>query len=186
MPTLEQVQKQIDALPHKYVFYTKKEIRHLPKILGEGENILALTSGYMDKKTWLLVCTNKRVLFINSGMFFGLRQIQMNLDRIQSMDSSHIIFFGTIRFWDGASSVAVNMVLKPSIEPFVRTTQEAMDRYKRQMAFDIASNVNKVSGATGALTPKLTEELERLSKLKAAGHLSEEEFAAAKIKLLGK
>lgn len=187
MPTMEQVQKQIDALEHKYIFYTKKEIRHLPKILGEGETILALTSGYMDKKTWLLVCTNRRVLFINSGMFFGLRQIQMNLDRIQSMDSSHIIFFGTIRFWDGASSVSINMVLKNSIEPFVRITQEAMDRYKRQMAFDIASNVNKVAASpTGALTPKLTEELERLSKLKAAGHLSEEEFAAAKIKLLGK
>jgi len=57
MPTLEQVKKQIENLPDRYIFYTKKEIKHLPKILGEGETILALTSGFRDGKTWLCVCT---------------------------------------------------------------------------------------------------------------------------------
>jgi len=128
-------------------------------------------------------CASARILLLNSGMFFGLHQIQMNLDRIQSIDSSHVIFFGKIRFWDGASSVEINLVLKSSIEPFVRNTQDAMDRYKRQMAFDIANSVNKVAAAP--LTPKLTDELERLSKLKESGALSSEEFAAAKNKLLG-
>lgn len=182
MPTLEQVKKQIAALPDRYIFYTGKEIRYLPKILGEGEDILAITSGYLDARTWLAVCTNRRVLLIHRGMFFGLRQIQMNLDRIQSIDSSFTIFFGSMRFWDGASSIGINLVLKSSIAPFVKTTQEAMDRYKRQMAHDIGSAVtNAGRPASGA---NIADELERLSKLKAAGHLSEAEFAAAKIKLL--
>jgi hypothetical protein len=178
MPTLDQVRTQIANLPHKYIFYTKKEIRHLPKILGDDEAILALTSGYRDGKTWLAVCTNRRLLLINSGMFFGLRIVQMNLDRIQSMDSSHVIFFGTIRFWDGASSVEINLVLKQSIEPFMTTTQQAIDLYKRDLAYGMANHV--VKGG-----PKLTDELERLSRMKAAGMLSEEEFNSAKAKLLG-
>lgn len=188
MPTLEQVRKQIDNLPDRYVFYTQKEIRYLPKILGEGEEILALTSGYLDGRTWLAVCTSRRVLLIHRGMFFGLRQIQMNLDRIQSIDSSFTIFFGSLRFWDGANSVGINLVLKSSIAPFVRVTQDAMDRYKRQMAYDVANTVTSAARSTAGASPslKLTDELERLAKLKADGHLSEEEFLAAKNKLLGK
>lgn len=180
MPTLDQVKKQIAELPHRYIFYTTKEIRYLPKVLGEGENILALTSGYLDGRTWLAVCTNRRVLLINRGMFFGLRQQQMNLDRIQAIDSSYTIFFGSIRIWDGANSIGINLVLKQSIMPFVKTTQEAMDNYKRHMVYDIANNVQNVR----ATSVNMTDELERLSKLKAAGHLSEQEFAAAKVKLL--
>lgn len=182
MPTLDEIRKQIKALPHGYVFYTRKEIRYLPKILNEGEKVLAITSGYMNKHTWLAVCTNKRVLFLDRGMFFGLRQVQMNLDRIQSIDSSYTILFGRIRMWDGASSISIGLVLKSSIGPFVRTVQDAIDTYKRTMAYDIANSITGTGSNTG--TPKLTDELERLAKLKAEGHLSEEEFQAAKTKLI--
>lgn len=185
MQTLEGIWKQINALPHKYVFYTRKEIRALPEILNDGERILALTSGFVDGKTWLAICTDRRVIFLNRGMFFGLRQKQMNLDRIQSIDSSHIIFFGTIRLWDGASAIEIRMVLKSSIAPFVRTVQDAMDYYKRQMAVDLANRVSSANAtAKAANAEKITAELERLSKLKAEGHLSEQEFMAAKAKLL--
>ncbi|MEJ0009876.1 MAG: hypothetical protein WDN72_04710 [Alphaproteobacteria bacterium] len=44
MPTLKEVWQQIDKLPHKYIFYTRKEIRYLPQVLSEGEHIYALTS----------------------------------------------------------------------------------------------------------------------------------------------
>ena len=88
MPTLDVIWQQINSLPHKYIFYTRKEIRYLPKIMGDDERVLALTSGFMNNRSWLAVCTNRRVLFIDRGMFFGLRQLQMNLDRIQAIDSS--------------------------------------------------------------------------------------------------
>lgn len=182
MPTLQDVQRQIEALPHKYIFYTRKEIRYLPKVLSEDERILALTSGFMDNHTWLCVCTNHRVLFLDRGMFFGLRQVQMNLDRIQSIDSSFTIFFGRLRLWDGASSISIGLVLKSTIAPFVRTVQEAMDQYKRQMAHDMLQSVTGVAPQrtpTGWLT-----ELERLAELKRSGQLTEQEFQDAKKKLL--
>jgi hypothetical protein len=188
MPTLAQIWKQIDALPHRYVFYTKKEIRYLPEVLAEGERILALTSGYMNTSTWLCVCTDRRVLFLDRGMFFGLRQVQMSLDRIQSIDSSYTIFFGSLRFWDGASSITIKMVLKSSIHPFVKTVQEAMDVYKRQMVYDLANsaqNAHHTAQSTGSITkPDMVAELERLGKLREAGHLSDAEFQQAKQKLL--
>jgi hypothetical protein len=188
MPTIDQVWSQINVLPHKYIFYTRKEIRYLPKVLNDNEQILALTSGFMNNRTWLAVCTNRRVLFLNRGMFFGLRQLQMNLDRIQAIDSNFGLVFGAIRVWDGAASMTIGMILKSSVAPFVKTVQDAMDKYKRLMVHDLAStatNAHTTATVAGSLDNQLINELERLAKLKADGHLSEQEYAAAKAKMLG-
>lgn len=192
MPSLQQIEQQIAAIPHRYIFYTKKEIRYLPKILGENERILGITSGYINKSTWLCVCTNSRVLFLHRGMIYGLHQVQMNLDRIQSIDSSQGIFFGSIRMWDGASSIAVNLVLKSSIAPFVKTVQQAMDHYKRHMVYDLMQNAQQAKASkapAGAPTQaqsetRLIDELERLAKLNQQGAISDQEFMLAKKALL--
>jgi len=188
MQTLDQIWQQINSLPHKYIFYTRKEIRYLPKVLSDNERILALTSGFMNNRTWLAVCTNRRVLFLDRGMFFGLRQLQMNLDRIQAIDSSFGIAFGTIRVWDGAASMEIGLVLKSTVAPFVKTVQDAMDQYKRLMVHDLAAATTNahqsMMGGSGNAQGQLINELERLAKLKADGHLSEAEYASAKAKLL--
>lgn len=188
MRTLDEIWREIKALPHRYIFYTRKEIRYLPKILNDNEHILALTSGYMNNRTWLAVCTNRRVLFLNRGMFFGLDQIQLNLDRIQSINSSFGLAFGTIRVWDGAASMNIGLVLRSSVAPFVRTVQDAMDKYKRLMVHELAATATSAHHSavqTGSIPQNtLLNELERLAKLKADGHLTPEEFSAAKAKLI--
>ena len=95
MPTLDEVKRQIAACPHRYVFWTEKEIRALPEILDNDEKIKAVTSGMLDGATWLAVCTSRRLIFLNRGMIYGLRQIQFPLDRIQSIDHEFTIFFGS-------------------------------------------------------------------------------------------
>lgn len=187
MPTREDVWKQVKALPNTYIFYTRKEINYLPKVLNEGENILALTSGFMQNRTWLAVCTNRRILFIDRGMFFGVRQVQINLDRLQTIESDVGLVFGTIRVVDAGSAMSIGMVLRSTIPPFVRTVQDAMDNYKRTMAYDMARHTsNAMSTSSGGAHPgsNMINELERLAKLKAGGHLSDIEYQTAKTKLL--
>ncbi len=187
MQSLEQIHAQIDALPEKYVFFTRKEIRYLPEVLADDEKILALTSGFMQGKTWLGVCTDRRVLFLDRGIIYGLRQLQMNLDRIQSIDSSFGLVFGTIRVWDGATAMLISLILKSSIPHFVKTVQQAMDDYKRQLVYDVvrtAQSVDKKEPAPQKNATDFVSELERLSQLRANGTLSKEEFDAAKKKLL--
>ncbi len=185
MQTLEQIRKQIDSLPDKYIFFTQKEIRYLPEILADDERILAVTSGFMQGTTWLGVCTDRRVLFLDRGIIYGLRQLQMNLDRIQSIDSSFGLIFGTIRVWDGATAMLITLVLKSSIPHFVKTVQTAMDHYKRTLVYDVVRSAQtidqsqKQSGSAGFIS-----ELERLSQLRASGSLTKEEFDTAKRKLL--
>ena len=220
MPTLAEVKAQIKALPHKYIFYTKREINYLPEILTDDERILALTSGFHGNTTVLLVCTNRRLLFVDKGMFFGLEVKQLNLDRIQSLDSSYVIVFGKVRIWDGAAAYEVGMIFKDSIDPFVRTVRDAIENYRRIVYRDVVNVGNappthmsppapqqqpaaQPQPAASHPTPQpakrqqkiapaepapyeadMLGQLERLAKLRADGHLTDEEFEAQKKKLL--
>ena len=179
MPTLDEVKRQIAACPHRYVFWTEKEIRALPEILDNDEKIKAVTSGMLDGATWLAVCTSRRLIFLNRGMIYGLRQIQFPLDRIQSIDHEFTIFFGSIRVWDGASAFSIGLVLKSSILPFVRATEEAMFTTRKTQA-TAAHNHSSHAPAID-----VASQLAKLAELKERGHLTEEEFQAQKKKLLG-
>ncbi len=189
MQTLAHIQAQINALPEKYIFFTGKEVRYLPEVLADNERILALTSGFMNGKTWLGVCTDRRVIFLDRGIIYGLNQLQMNLDRIQSIDSRFGLIFGSIRVWDGATAMNISLVLKATIPHFVKTVQEAMDAYKRTLVLDVVKQAQAVERKTAAPSASNTHdfihELERLSALHKSGMLSADEFNAAKRKLLG-
>ncbi len=178
MPTLEEVHRQIKSLNHKYIFYTKKEIKYLPNIMIEGERIRAITSGFSGSRTVLAVCTNRRLLFLDKGMFFGLRQWQLGLDRIQSIDGNYLLVFGNIRVWDGASPINMNLVLASTIDPFIKETRSAIDEFRR------ISFQETIGGPQRAAPVDIASQLERLAALKESGHLTEAEFQAQKAKLL--
>jgi hypothetical protein len=177
MPTLDEVKRQINAFPHRYIFWTQKEIRALPEILDRDEVVKAATSGLMDSATWLAICTNRRLIFLNRGMLYGLRQVQFPLDRIQSIDHAFTIFFGSIRVWDGASAFTINMVLKSSILPFVRITEEAM--------YALRKTQSPSAQSTHAPATDTATQLAKLVELKEKGYLTDAEFQAQKKKLLG-
>ena len=173
MPTIDEVNRQIAAYGHAYIFWTGKEIRHLPKILDDKESIKALTSGMVNGTTWLAVCTDRRILFLNYNMFIGVEQVQMPLDRIQSIDHSFAIFFGTIKVFDGVNVFALSMVSKSSILPFVKATETAIYNSKHAPAPSAAHPTDVAS------------QLTKLAELKEKGYLTDTEFQEQKKKLLG-
>lgn len=179
MPNLAEVKQQIKDYPHSYIFWTDKEIRKLPKILDADERVLAVTSGYMGKSTYLLVLTPRRLLFLNCGMLFGLRLFQVPLDRIQALDSESLIAIGSISVWDGASSFRVGMILKSSILPFIQATESARKAYNERKL-----QVEHSKPETHGAVPDIATQIAKLAALKDSGYLTDEEFTAQKKKLL--
>lgn len=179
MQSIESIKKQIARIKNYYIFFTEKEIRYLPEIMAPDERILALTSGYANKDTWLLVCTNRQVIFCNRGMIYGTEQYMMPLQRIQSIDSQTGIFFGHIRVWDGAKAIEVGTIWKSSIPPFVKTVQEAMN------AVNNGQPLPGLSQPQSAVGVDVASQLEKLAKLKSQGVLTDDEFESQKKKLLG-
>ncbi|SPK73068.1 conserved protein of unknown function [Cupriavidus taiwanensis] len=158
-------------------FFTKKELNHLPEILMDGEQVLAFTSGLMDANTWLIVLTDHRVLFLDKGLIYGLKQVSINLDKINAVSGSTGLMFGEIRIQDGASERVIKNVWKKTVVAFTNKVRDALQAYRK------AGSVPTAAPAVPA-ADDVVSKLERLAALKERGILTDAEFAEQKAKLL--
>lgn len=156
-------------------FYTKKELNHLPEILSEGEQVLAFTSGLMDGNTWLITLTDRRIIFLDKGMIYGLKQTAIDLDKVNSVSGQTGIFLGKITIEDGASSRDITNVWKKTVVAFTNKVRDAIEARK---SFSRYPSENKpVEG-------DVVGKLERLSVLLEKGILSQDEFSQQKAIIL--
>jgi len=156
-------------------FFTKKELNHLPEILSIGEQVLAFTSGLMDGNTWLITLTDKRIIFLDKGMIFGLKQTTVDLDKVNSVSGQTGIFFGKIIIEDGASSREIGNVWKKTVVSFTNKVRDAIDARKSTSKHVYNSQIPGED---------IVSKLERLAALFEKGVINQEEFAQQKAKLL--
>lgn len=155
-------------------FFTKKELHHLPEILMDREQVLAFTSGMMDANTWLIVLTDHRVVFLDKGLIYGLKQVSINLDKINAVSGSTGLLFGEIRIQDGAGERLIKNVWKKTVVAFTNKVRDAMQAYRKE----------PVVTTTQPTADDVVSKLERLAALKERGMLTDAEFAAQKARLL--
>ena len=111
-------------------FFTKKELKYLPEILMENEQILAFSSGIMDGNTWLITLTDERVIFLDKGILYGLKQTTIDLDKINAISGSTGMLFGKISVNDGYKEREIENVWKKTVRIFTNKVQEAIDTKK--------------------------------------------------------
>lgn len=156
-------------------FFTKKELLHLPEIVAPDEEVLCFASGMLDGTTWLIVLTNRRILFLDKGMFFGLKQVSINLDKVNAVTGRTWLLFGRIQIEDGAANRTIDFVPKKAVVPFTNRVRDALaalrhDRIPRPPA--AAAHLDRVS------------QLERLEGLRDRGVLTQAEFDDQKSRIL--
>ena len=177
MPTREQVQSMIRELELNGLntVGTKKEIKFLPEVLRESEKISYLTSGFHEKNTWLITCTNERVIFLDKGMFYGLKQKEIPLNKINSIEQKTGLIFGEISIYDGASRTEVTNIMKKTVKPFIHAVNNAIESFRNNAAKPIQQQAGD----------DLVDQIEKLANLRDKGILTEEEFQAKKTQLMG-
>ena len=178
MRTLESIKEEIAALGEVDLFGTAKEVTHLPEILHDDESIKYLTSGLMDGTTWLIVCTQKRILLLDHGFLFGFKQSEMNLENINSISYQTGLLFGSIEIWHGGARMLIENCDKKTVKPFVEAVNAAMTAIKKGQG-------NTPQNPVTSSSDDVVSQLERLASLMEKGILSQEEFQAQKKKLLG-
>ncbi len=159
-------------------FFTKKELDYLPEVLREGEQILAFTSGLMDGNTWLVTLTDKRIIFLDKGMIYGLEQTIINLDKVNSVSGKTGIIFGEIFIEDGAKERHIDNVWKKTVKNFTNMVQDAIEANR-------INNLQPQQIQQQAQEEDPYAKLEKLAGLKDKGIISEEEFNIEKKKILG-
>lgn len=111
-------------------FFTKKELNHLPHILHDDEEVLAFTSDLMNNNTWLIALTDKRIIFLDKGLIYGLRQTAIDLDKVNAVSGETGIMFGRIAIQDSAGSYQIRNVWKKTVIRFTNRVQQAIDARK--------------------------------------------------------
>lgn len=175
MATLEEVQEQIAALGSTDTFGTKKEIKSLPEVLHEGESIKGLTSGLMDANTWLIVCTDRRIVFLDKGLIYGLQRKDTPLEKINSIEHKTGMIFGKITIREAGTEMTISNIYKETVAPFVESVNTAIEELKNSSNVEAAAKNEHLDVAS---------QLGKLADLRDRGVLTEEEFQGQKKKLL--
>lgn len=156
-------------------FFTKKELNYLPEILSDGEQVLAFTSGLMDGNTWLITLTDRRIIFLDKGMIYGLKQTTIDLDKINSISGQTGLFFGKIAIEDGASSRMIENVWKKTVATFTNKVRDAIEAKKAE---------SRHAPIPQKAEDDVVTKLEKLATLLDKGIINQEEFTQQKAKIL--
>lgn len=159
-------------------FGTKKEFFHLPEILNSGEQPLAIASGMMDGNTWLITLTNRRVIFLDKGMIFGVKQVDINLNNIVSVGGKTGLMFGEIMISTSGQNYIIKNVLKGAVIPFTNLVNETRNTMNAP-----TQPQQEPAKATQSFDEQMSK-IERLAEMKEEGILTEEEFQQQKKRIL--
>ena len=94
----EVVKEQIRKVGKFNKFFVGKEIRALPRVLDEGEEIQFLTSGFDGHRhTVLVVATNRCLRVLDSRLVYGSDDRTFPYGKINSIRGKRGLFWGELR-----------------------------------------------------------------------------------------
>ena len=155
----------------------KKELKVLPEHLMDNEQVVGLTSGLTnhDGNTWLVVLTDNRLLLLDKGMLYGLKQMSVPLDQVTSVSGSTGMMMGEIYVNTSSNqgNIKLEMVINKAVNTFVKMVQDQIGKSKNQ------------GSAPAPAADDPVAKLEKLSEMLDKGLITAEEFAEQKAKILG-
>ncbi|MEW6056412.1 MAG: PH domain-containing protein [Bdellovibrionota bacterium] len=172
MPIEKQlVNEQLKAIDDFHRFFTSREIKYLPEVLSENEIVNAITSGFYQGKTWIVVITNARIIFLDKGWFFRLRQLDLPLSQVSSVAQAIGVFFGEIEVSTPAGKQKISSIPKKDVI---------------KVSSILSGLIHKLNTKQPAHSGRmdLAAQLEKVASLHERGFLTEQEFEASKKKLL--
>lgn len=171
---LNEIKKQIQELKSSNTsnYLVRKEINELPQILAESETIDNIAQGTYNNGQGILVSTNRRLVFVDKGLLYGLKVEDFPLDKITTIQYETGLLFGEIKIHTSGNVAKIDNVEKATARAFAEFVRNKLSQ-PRETTAQIANN-----------QPDIYDQLEKLAKLKEKGILTQEEFDTQKKKLL--
>lgn len=170
-------------------FGTKKELNVLANYLEEDEIVFALTSGIMVQtetsnsfdfgaNTWLVALTSERFLFLDCAMMTSSVDTQsIRHDKVHAVSASQGWVLGKIMVDLGSRVLVIDNCQKATVSVIADLANKWLKELQKQKS-------TTVSNANAPAEESPLDKLEKLAKLLAMGALTDEEFKAAKAKIL--
>ncbi len=174
MDTSDKVKQELIAAKVFDLTFVKKEIKALPEVLDNTETIKYACSGVLDGHTWLVVCTNKRVIFLNKNMIVGMDQKEIPLAVINAVSYSKQFVSGTVSITNGANVTGIEKINAVAAPIMAKTIREQMAAIKSPTQ----------SQTVVQSTPDIPDEIRKYKQLLDDDIITQEEFDAKKKELL--
>ncbi len=156
--------------------FSKWEVGALPDILADGELPEKVVGGKYNGSIGILVATDRRLLFVDKGLFGSLQVEDFPYPMIQSVRSTAGAMFGSVTIRTAGGSAMIDDIVKR-----FASEMAAHVRYKT-MGLNGTAAPTAAAGVGGSIS--IADELLKLAQLRDAGILTDEEFEARKTKLL--
>lgn len=171
MPTLEQIKAKLKEIDPTGFTGSGGDVKELPNVMAADEELEYAATGFYKNGTGILVSTNKRILFVNKGLLYGLKVEDFSYDKISSVQYETGMLFGTITIHASGNNAEIKNVPKKQAREFGEFVRNKLNK--------------KPEPSTTVSTSTVADQLEKLASLKEKGLLTDEEFASEKKKLLG-
>lgn len=170
---LNEIKKQIQELKLSNIstYLGRKEINELPQILAESETIDNIAQGTYNNGQGILISTNRRLVFVDKGLLYGLKVEDFPLDKITSIQYETGLLLGEIKIHTSGNIAKIDNVEKANARAFAEFVRNKLSQPK-----ETTTVINN--------QPNVLDQLEKLAKLKEKGILTQEEFEIQKKKLL--
>lgn len=149
-----------------------RELRKLVDHLAPDEEVRAVAPGSFGGGTGLLVLTDRRILFVLETIMKRMME-DFPLRAISSVTTKSGIVNATVSIMTGGARAEITAVYKEDAKAFVDLARDAVATYGAAPA-----------AAAPAPAASTADELAKLAGLRTQGILTDEEFAAAKARLL--
>jgi hypothetical protein len=171
---LDEIKDELEKLDINPTFFARKEIHELPNVLSRDEKIVYLVEGRNKTTTHhiVLVATDRRLIFIDKEMFYGLKVEDFSYDKVTSIQYEKEFMLASIDINVSSDIVEIDGVGKYEAELFCEKVRDFMSRPKEYFQ--------------AKAEPTVLDQLEQLGRLKESGVLTEEEFLEQKKRLINK
>lgn len=126
-----EVSRQLKRLGARFQFWCRPEIRELPKILFEGEQLRHVLVGRYEGGFALLCATDKRVLLIDKKPFY-LTLEDIRYDMISDVQYNHRLLDATVRLGTMHKTITFTGYNHQKLRDFTGHIQEQVMIFRQQ------------------------------------------------------
>lgn len=181
MPNLEEIKQQLSHVSGMENLFGRKEIKELPSILWDDEIVEGMITGTYNNGLGALFVTNKRLIFVDKGLLFGLKVEDFPLDKITSVQYETGLLLGKITIFASGNKAVIKDTDKNLTRIFGEIARAKIENFNKKPE---TTNTQKSSENVELSMEDKIQHLECLLKLKEAGILTDEELATQKAKIL--
>ena len=134
MASLKSVEQQLKRIHYNAYGWGRSEIKELPTILLDDENIFECVNGVYEGGFALLIATDIRVLLVDKKPFKYLTVEDLRFDMINQIDYSHRLFGARINISAGAKNLKFKSYNQPRLRKLINHVQNRMANVKKEQS----------------------------------------------------